>query len=74
MREDAAALECDRSRQTSGLSVEFFCVARGLAIRRAARDAHRTECRIDALECAACRMHAEHIAEAKRSLQRESVA
>jgi hypothetical protein len=71
---DVAASENDRSRQASALDLEFFCVARELAIRRAARDAHRTECRIDAWECGVCRMHAEQIADAKHALQREHVA
>jgi len=39
-----------------------------LAIRRAARDAHRTVCDRDTLECETCGEHAAAIAEAKRLL------
>ena len=53
-----------------GLTPAFLHAAHELAIRRAARDAHRSECAIDALECSVCRMHATRIAEAKTALRR----
>ena len=53
-----------------GISPAFLYAAHELAIRRAARDAHRSECNIDALECSACRAHAARIAEAKAALRR----
>lgn len=52
-----------------GVSLAFLHAAHELAIRRAARDAHRTECRIDALECSVCRAHALRIAEANAALR-----
>ena len=55
-----------------GISPAFLHAAHELAIRRAARDAHRSECGIDALECSVCRMHAARIAEAKAALRRDS--
>jgi hypothetical protein len=39
-----------------------------LAIRRAARDAHRSECDLDVVGCDICRERARAIAEAKRAL------
>ncbi len=45
-----------------------------LAIRRAARDAHRSECDLDAVGCEVCREHARDIAEAKRALNHFSEA
>jgi hypothetical protein len=51
------------------ISAEFLYAARELAIRRAARDAHRSDCDTDALECNICRMHAARIAEAKAALR-----
>jgi len=47
---------------------DFVRNAYMLAIRRAARDAHRTVCARDAVECDTCREHASAIAEAKREL------
>jgi len=47
---------------------EFVRHAHMLAIRRAARDAHRSECGRDAVECDICREHAWAIAEAKYAL------
>ena len=61
-----------RSRgRLPGISPAFLRAARELAIRRAARDAHRSECSVDALECDACRLHAASIAEAKTALRRD---
>jgi hypothetical protein len=57
-----------------GISPAFLHAAYELAICRAARDAHRSECNIDALECSACRAHAARIAEAKAALRRNSFA
>lgn len=54
------------------VSIAFLCAAQELAIRRAARDAHRSECSIDAFDCNTCRMHAACIAEAKAALGRTS--
>jgi hypothetical protein len=47
---------------------DFVRRAYMLAIRRAARDAHRTVCDRDTLECETCGEHAAAIAEAKRLL------
>jgi len=47
---------------------EFVRHAYLLAIRRASRDAHRSECDLDAVACEACREHASAIAAAKRAL------
>jgi hypothetical protein len=57
-----------------GLTPEFVHAAYELAIRRAARDAHRSECRVDALECSICRAHAARIAEAKALLRRDPLS
>lgn len=54
------------------ISAEFLHAARELAIRRAARDAHRSECESDALECSVCRRHATRIADAKAALRRDA--
>ncbi len=54
-----------------GISPAFLHAASELAIRRAARDAHRSECRVDALECNICRAHAARIAEAKAKLRHD---
>ena len=61
-----------RDGQQGGLGAQFLRAARELAIRRAARDAHRTECDTDAFECTICRMHAARIAEAKAALRRDA--
>ena len=55
-----------------GISAEFLHAAREVALRRAARDAHRSECDTDALECSICRMHAARIADAKAALRRDA--
>jgi hypothetical protein len=62
----------NRGRLIRSISSEFLHAARELAIRRAARDAHRSECDTDAFECAICRMHAQRIAEAKIALRRDA--
>jgi len=47
---------------------EFVRNAYTLAMRRAARDAHRGFCDRDVVECDICRENAEAIADAKRRL------
>lgn len=69
--ERRAAPVTSRGRLFPGISAEFLHSAQGLAIRRAARDAHRSECSLDAVECSICRMHAARIAEAKATLRRD---
>jgi hypothetical protein len=71
MRKDAVASAIDRGRASPEMDPVFFSVDWGLAVRCAARDAHRSECLVDALECSVCRAHAERIAEAKFALRRE---
>lgn len=71
--EDPAVPVRSRDR-VPGITPAFLHAAHELAIRRAARDAHRSECSIDALECSACRMHAARIAEAKAALRRNPFA
>jgi len=69
MRHDAApAHRRGRPLPVDAFPPEFVRHAYMLAIRRAARDAHRSECDLDAVECEACREHARDIAEAKRLL------
>jgi hypothetical protein len=67
-----AASALGRGRLIRTISAEFLHAARELAIRRAARDAHRTECHTDAFECSICRIHAVRIAEAKAALRRDA--
>ena len=63
-------------RQSGGSAIgrTFLRAAHELAIRRAARDAHRAGCRFDAEECPICREHAGRIAEAKVALRRDALA
>jgi hypothetical protein len=63
-----------RDGGTSGVGPTFLRAAYELAIRRAARDAHRSGCRLDAAECPICREHAGRIAEAKAALRRDLLA
>ena len=49
---------------------KFVRNAHMLAIRRAARDAHRNVCDRDSVECETCRDHAAAIAESKYLLNR----
>lgn len=51
------------------LTLAFLQRAQRLAIRRAARDAHRADCRYDALDCPTCQEHARAITDAKQSLR-----
>jgi hypothetical protein len=69
--DDKAASAPGRGRLIRSSSADFLHAARELAIRRAARDAHRTECDTDAFECTICRMHAQRIAEVKAALRRD---
>jgi len=62
----------NRGTLLRSISAEFLHAARELAIRGAARDAHRSDCDTDAFECATCRMHAQRIAEAKAALRRDA--
>ncbi len=71
MKNKAASAQ-GRGRLTRTITADFLHAARELAIRRAARDAHRTECETDAFECTVCRMHAARIAEAKAALRRDA--
>ncbi len=74
MIENKAASVRGRGRRLiRSISGEFLHAARELAIRRAARDAHRSDCDNDALECSICRMHAARIAEAKAALRRDAL-
>jgi hypothetical protein len=66
------AVAVQRRGRLFGISAEFLHAARELAIRRAARDAHRSECDTDALECSICRVHATRIADAKTALRRDA--
>jgi hypothetical protein len=66
-----AASARGRGRLIPTISAAFLHAARELAIRRAARDAHRTECDADAFECPICRTHAARIAEAKAALRHD---
>jgi hypothetical protein len=61
------------SRRRSALRpvVEFPYNVRTLAIVRAARDAHRSDCLRDALDCDGCRACAASIHEAMVALQRD---
>lgn len=69
MKEYAASVfRRGRSSPKGPISLAFLQRAQKLAIRRAARDAHRAACNRDAEECAACQEHARGIAEAKRVL------
>ena len=62
----------DRGPGAVVIPAVFPHAARGLTIRRAARDAHRTACPIDALACSVCRAHAARISEAKAALRRDT--
>jgi len=69
MKQQAApATRRGRALSDEDFPPDFVRSAYMLAIRRAARDAHRTLCDCDALECDTCRQHAAAIAEAKRLL------
>jgi hypothetical protein len=67
-----AASAQGRGRLTRTITADLLHAARELAIRRAACDAHCTECETDAFECTICRIHAARIAEAKAALRRDA--
>lgn len=58
-------------REGAGVSSAFVHSARSLAIARAARDAHRSDCERDAFDCETCREHAAAVAKAKLALREE---
>ncbi len=64
----ASAARRGRALPDDAFPLEFIHNAFMLAIRRAARDAHRTVCDRDAVECDVCRSHAQNISQAKRAL------
>jgi len=69
MKQQAApATRRGRALSDEDFPPDFVRNAYMLAIRRAARDAHRTLCARDAVECDTCREHVSAIAEAKREL------
>jgi hypothetical protein len=68
----ASALRRGRVSREDLASLAFLERAQRLAIRRAARDAHRTECPLDAFDCPICQGHARAITDAKRTLNGET--
>jgi hypothetical protein len=60
-----------RRRSALGSCADALSDVRILAIVRAARDAHLSECLLDALDCDSCRAYAARIAEAMVALQRD---
>jgi len=69
MKQQAAPVQRrGRALSDDDFSPDFVRRAYMLAIRRAARDAHRTVCDRDAVECDTCREHTQAVAEAKRAL------
>jgi hypothetical protein len=50
------------------ITLAFLQRAQRLAVRRDARDAHRSSCDLEPEECPLCQEHAQGIAEAKRAL------
>jgi hypothetical protein len=55
--ERRVALVADRGRRAGTITTRLLHPVWELAIRRAARDAHRLTCLIDALACHVCRVH-----------------
>ncbi len=69
MKDEAAPVQRrGRLLPNDAFRTEFVRNAYTVAIRRAARDAHRSVCDRDADECDVCRELAQGIAEAKRAL------
>ena len=69
MKENAAsAFGWGRPSCGDTITLAFLQRAQRLAVRRAARDAHRASCNRNAEECPICHEHAQGIAEAKRAL------
>jgi hypothetical protein len=71
MKKDAGPVK-GRNRAIAGISRTFLRAAYQLAIRRAGRDAHRADCRLDAADCTICREHAGRISEAKAALRHDA--
>lgn len=67
-RQTVPAISRDRPLLNDAVPPDFLRRAYMLAIRRAARDAHRTACDRDAADCSTCCEHAAAIAEAKWAL------
>ncbi len=67
-RQAVPATRRDRALPEDALPPQFMRRAYTLAIRRAARDAHRSVCNRDAFDCAICCEHAAAIAKAKWAL------
>jgi len=67
-QQTAPATRRGRTLCEDALPPNFVRHAYTLAIRRSARDAHRSVCDRDPAECATCREHARAIAEAKWAL------
>ena len=67
-RQAAPAARRSRLPTDFEISPAFVRNARAFAIVRAARDAHRSECELDAFACDACRAHARAITSAKWDL------
>ena len=67
-RQAAPAARRSRIPIDLDLSAAFVRHAFALAIARATRDAHRSECELDAVECDACHAHARAINRAKWDL------
>jgi len=67
-RQAALATRQGRTLPEKVFPPEFVHNAYTLAIRRAARDAHRTVCDSDCVACETCRQLAHAIAEAKWTL------
>jgi hypothetical protein len=72
-RQAVPARNRDRALPEDALPPEFMRCAYTLAIRRAARDAHRAVCERAAVDCAICCEHAAAIAEAKWALNHPTV-
>jgi len=74
MKDEAAPVQRrGRPLPDDAFPADFERNAYMLAIRRAARDAHRMLCDRDAVECDVCREHTQRIAEAKRTLNHATV-
>jgi len=72
-KQAAPAMRRGRALSDEDFPPNFVRNAYMLAIRRAARDAHRMVCDRDAIECDACREHLQILAEAKRTLNHVKV-
>ncbi len=68
MKSAASATRRGRALHDEAFPADFVCNAYMLTLRRAARDAHRTMCDRDAVDCDICRDRACAIADAKWAL------